>query len=68
MQPWWEGGEVVLVGARALVDRYRVALAMGGGSSRMLDADTLTLAGLAAARRQLFPDLTIIPHPPGGNP
>jgi len=68
MRHWWEGAEVVLVGAKALVDRYRVALVTGGGASRTLDADLLTLAGLASSRRQLSPDLTIIPHPPRGNP
>ena len=67
MRSWWEGAEVVLVGAAAPTDRYRVALEAGGGTSRALDADTLTLAGLAAARRRLFPDPPI-PRPTGAPP
>ena len=63
MRAWWEGAEVVIVGAAGLADRYRVALELAGGASRALDADALTLAGLVAARRRLFPDLPIDPSP-----
>ena len=60
---WWEAGDVVLVGAAGLAGRYATALSLAGTASRALDADALTLAGLVAARRELFPDLPSRPAP-----
>ena len=60
---WWEGGDVVLVGATGLAGRYAAALTLAGGASRAVDAGALTLAGLVAARRALFPDLPSRPAP-----
>ena len=60
---WWEGSDVALVGATGLAGRYAAALTLAGAASRALDADALTLAGLVAARRALFPNLPIDPAP-----
>lgn len=54
MQPQWAGGEVVLIGADQLSDRYAAALHRLGGKARSIDAQDCTLAGLVAARRQLL--------------
>lgn len=54
MQPEWAGGEVVLIGADQLSDRYAAALHHLGGKARLIDAQDCTLAGLVAARQQLL--------------
>lgn len=50
-RPWWLGREVVVIGEGHLAARYVQALASQGVTARAEDATTLTLAGLAAARR-----------------
>jgi 2-dehydro-3-deoxygalactonokinase len=52
-RPWWLGQPVLLVGAPALSALYAEALARQGVSADTLDADAMTLAGLAAARATL---------------
>ena len=54
MQQEWSGGEVVLIGADQLADRYSRALQALGGAARIVDAQTCTLAGLVAARHKLL--------------
>ena len=58
-RPYWLGQQVVVAGAPALADLYARALATQGASARALDADPLTLAGLARIRAsQTEPSLT----------
>jgi len=53
-KPYWLGRDVVLIGAPALADAYRAALApLGVTAPRTLDATAMTLAGLAAAQADL---------------
>ena len=47
-RPYWLGQRVVLVGAAALSDNYRKALAVQGVTADILDATGCTLAGLSA--------------------
>ncbi|MBS9722150.1 2-dehydro-3-deoxygalactonokinase [Tianweitania sp. BSSL-BM11] len=54
MQQEWSGGDVVLIGADQLAERYLRALHALGGTARMVDAQACTLAGLVAARHQLL--------------
>jgi 2-dehydro-3-deoxygalactonokinase len=46
---YWLGREVVLIGAPALAEAYRDALALAGLAARIADATEMTRAGLAAA-------------------
>ena len=52
-RPWWLGQPILIVGAAALSDLYRQALAQQGAAAETLDADAMTLAGLSAARAAL---------------
>jgi 2-dehydro-3-deoxygalactonokinase len=52
-RPYWLGRAVALFGAAPLVRAYRAALALCGVEPATPDATELTLAGLAAAHRQL---------------
>ncbi|GHD22837.1 2-keto-3-deoxy-galactonokinase [Tianweitania populi] len=54
MQQGWSGGEVVLIGADQLADRYSRGLQALGGTARIVDAQTCTLAGLVASRNRLL--------------
>lgn len=49
-KPYWLGRDVVLIGAPALAEAYRIALALAGLDARTADATAMTVAGLAAAR------------------
>lgn len=48
-RPYWLGREVVVLGAEALAKVYRTALLGQGVRAETLDAEALTLAGLATA-------------------
>jgi 2-dehydro-3-deoxygalactonokinase len=48
-----DGRPIVLLGAEALSERYREALAILGHSARIVDADRTTLTGLTAAYTSL---------------
>lgn len=50
---YWLGRDVVLIGADALAEAYRAALAPAGVAARRADATEMTRAGLAAARAAL---------------
>lgn len=50
---WWQGRKVVVIGADRLADIYRDALSLQGVEVELLDAEELTLAGLAAAHKAL---------------
>jgi 2-dehydro-3-deoxygalactonokinase len=50
-RPHWLGRSVALIGAPALTGAYASALALCGVAARPYEATTMTLAGLAAARR-----------------
>ncbi|WP_312797971.1 2-dehydro-3-deoxygalactonokinase, partial [Tianweitania sp.] len=54
MQNSWSSGEVVLIGADQLADRYSRGLHALGGTARIVDAQACTLAGLVAARHQML--------------
>lgn len=47
---WWLGQQIALIGAGRLAGLYRRALAAQGVPATLTDADTVTLAGLTAAR------------------
>ena len=49
-RPHWLGRDVVLIGAPAIAEPYRAALAFSGIAARSADATGMTLAGLVAAR------------------
>lgn len=49
-RPYWLGQPVVVAGARPLGDLYARALVAQGVTARAMDADALTLAGLARIR------------------
>jgi 2-dehydro-3-deoxygalactonokinase len=49
---WIGEGEIAIVGAAGLADRYARGLAMVGAKARIVDAAEATLAGLKAARHQ----------------
>lgn len=53
MRRFWADGPLVLIGARALCQRYATALGWLGARAEIAAAEGLTLAGLAAARAQL---------------
>lgn len=46
---YWNGNDIGLIGASGLSALYRKALEIAGVSSRVLDAEDMTLAGLRAA-------------------
>ncbi len=48
-RPHWLGRDVVLIGAPAIAEPYRAALALSGLEARNADATGMTLAGLTAA-------------------
>jgi len=50
---YWSASEPCLIGDATLCARYRVALALRDRPASVRDATTLTVAGLAAARRSL---------------
>lgn len=50
---WWQGRKVVVIGADRLAATYRDALTLQGVGIELLDAEELTLAGLAAAHKAL---------------
>jgi 2-dehydro-3-deoxygalactonokinase len=50
-RPYWLGRDVALIGAPALAATYGRALALQGVAARILDAEAMTLSGLAAAQR-----------------
>ena len=52
-RPYWLGRDVVLIGAPALAEAYRAALAIAGLDARTADATAMTVAGLAAAREAI---------------
>lgn len=47
---WWLGADIAIVGNDALARRYRAALAAQGAAPGIADSDTVTRAGLIAAR------------------
>lgn len=58
-KPYWLGQDVVIAGTPALADLYARALQTQGLTARPMDADPLTLAGLARIRAaQTEPSLT----------
>ncbi len=57
-RPYWLGRDVVLIGAAALAEAYRAALAQAGLAARVADATGMTRAGLAAARALLQTERT----------
>ena len=52
-RPWWLGRQIGIIGAGRLARLYARALAAQGAPSSVADNDTVTLAGLSAARAQL---------------
>lgn len=50
---YWRGNDVALIGASELSRLYQTALNIAGVSTRLLDAEEMTLAGLCAARSAL---------------
>ena len=52
-RPYWLGRDIALVGSGRLADAYATALAAQGVPAERHPADTLTLAGLRAARSAL---------------
>lgn len=52
-RPYWLGQDVAIIGAGGLADAYAAALAAQGLDARRTDAETMTLAGLSAARDAL---------------
>jgi 2-dehydro-3-deoxygalactonokinase len=52
-RPWWLGVRLALVGQGENAEAYAAALAAQGLRPERIDAETVTLGGLAAARRQL---------------
>lgn len=50
---YWLGTRVALVGAAALMERYRLALEAQGAAVELADGDEMVLAGLAAGYRAL---------------
>jgi 2-dehydro-3-deoxygalactonokinase len=57
-RPYWLGREVALIGAPALAEAYRAALALCGVAARRRDGAEMTRAGLAAARAALVAERT----------
>lgn len=53
-RPYWLGRDIVMIGARRMTEAYVAALRLGGLAPRIHDATEMTLAGLAAAHRQLL--------------
>jgi 2-dehydro-3-deoxygalactonokinase len=51
------GAEVVLMASGVLAERYEAALGLVGLPYRVLDAEQATIAGLALAARELWPEL-----------
>ncbi|MEM8851201.1 MAG: 2-dehydro-3-deoxygalactonokinase [Pseudomonadota bacterium] len=49
-KPWWLGRDVIITGAEAPSNAYAAALKAQGVTPRILPADTMTLAGLTAAK------------------
>jgi len=49
-RPWWLGRRIALVGAEGAGARYEAALALQGAPVERVDAENVTLAGLARAR------------------
>ncbi|RDC69874.1 2-keto-3-deoxy-galactonokinase [Rhodovulum sp. 12E13] len=49
-RPYWLGQDVAIVGTGGAARAYAQALQLQGAASRTLDAEAVTLAGLAAAR------------------
>lgn len=52
-RPYWLGQRVVLIGAKSLCHAYGVALTAQEVPSEWRDVETMTLAGLAAARSRM---------------
>ncbi|MEM1067001.1 MAG: 2-dehydro-3-deoxygalactonokinase [Pseudomonadota bacterium] len=52
-RPYWLGQNVAILGGTSHVARYATALSHQGVTARAADADTMTRAGLAAARQHL---------------
>lgn len=52
-RPYWLGQDVIVAGAPALADLYAAALTGQGVVARTLDAEKLTLAGLACIRARM---------------
>ena len=50
---YWQGRDVALIGASQLSALYQTALGLAGVSTRLLDAEVMTLAGICAARAAL---------------
>ncbi|MGB0497121.1 MAG: 2-dehydro-3-deoxygalactonokinase, partial [Rubricella sp.] len=55
MKPYWLGQDVAIIGAEALSERYRAALALTGLEPRIAPAAEMTRAGLLAARERISP-------------
>ncbi len=53
-RPYWLGRDIVMIGARRMTEAYVTALRLGGLAPRIHDATEMTLAGLAAAHKQLL--------------
>lgn len=49
---YWQGQNVMLIGAAALCDLYSKAHALAGAAAPILDVTAMTLAGLTAAHQQ----------------
>jgi len=49
-RPYWLGRELIVIGAEPLATRYCEALELQGVPARHVDAETMTRAGLSAAR------------------
>ncbi len=49
-RPWWLGREVAVIGARGIAQAYVDALALQAVPATLVDAEAMTLTGLAAAR------------------
>ena len=56
MLPLFENAKVAIIGQHQLGELYARAIGLLGGSSRVLDAERCTLAGLAVARRLVVKD------------